>query len=80
MIPAAAQLALDRARAHLAQQLGVAADTIEVLGVQKQYKSTGASESPGQANGWRIRLAAGNSVYTYWVDPQGKLHAIDKHQ
>lgn len=72
-IPAAALPAVDRARADLAQQLGVDTGTIEVIGVRQQYRPTGASDSPGQVNGWQIQLAVGGTRYSYRVDAQGKL-------
>jgi len=75
-IPAAAQPAVDLARADLAQQLGVAVEMTEVVGVRQQYLSTGTSDSPGRADGWRIQLATGNTRYGYHVDAQGKLSRI----
>ena len=75
-IPAAAQPAVDRARADLAQQLGVAVEMIEILGVRQQYRSTGTSDSPGRADGWQIQLATGNIRYSYHVDAHGKLSRV----
>jgi hypothetical protein len=46
---------------------------IEVVGVRQQYRPTGASDSPGQVNGWQIQLAVGGTRYSYRVDAQGKL-------
>jgi hypothetical protein len=77
LVPATAKPAVERARADMAQRLGVAADTIEVVGVQQLFTSSGASDSPGQASGWRIRLAAGNAAYIYQVDAHNKLRLID---
>ena len=79
-IPAAALPAVERARADLAQQLGIATETIEVLGVQQRYRPSAPSDSPGQADGWQIQLAAGGTRYSYRVDAQGKPSRIRTSQ
>src|SRR4029079_2577667 len=73
---AAARAATDRARADLAQELGVAQSTIEVLGVQPRYGASTTSDNAGPPNGWNIRLGVGENVYLYQVDGRGALKQV----
>ena len=73
--PAAAKAAVDKAVAALAQRLGVGAEQIEVLSVQRLYKPGGVSDAPGVPIGWSVRLAVGSSVYAYSVDASGTVRA-----
>lgn len=72
-IPAAAQSAVAKATADLAQRLGVGADQIETLGVTRLMKPGGVNDAPATPIGWSIRLGVGGDVYAYTVDMRGVL-------
>ncbi|MCS6843693.1 MAG: hypothetical protein NZ528_05105 [Caldilineales bacterium] len=83
---AEAQPVVDAVVADMAQQLGLKAEQIEVASVQrKQWPTSGLGcEKPGEmylqviTPGYQITLKAGDAVFTYHTDRQGRFVLCSK--
>lgn len=71
-LPEAGQQAVARARADLAQRLGVSPENIELLSAQHRVTAKASVDGAG----WHISLISGEQRYSYQVNAAGRLSFV----